>query len=86
MAVTLTAAPADWEPYEGTLVTLQTVSATSDEDKYGQITTNYNLMLDDELYRYDAVNGDSWGSVTGVLTYAYGEWKLWPRSAADFVE
>ncbi len=86
VSVTLTAAPADWEPYEGTLLTLQNVSATSDEDDYGQVNTNYNLMLDDELVRFDAVTGTTWSSVTGVLTYTYGEWKLWPRSAADLAE
>lgn len=86
VSATLTEAPADWEPWEGTLLTLQSVTATAEPDQYGQVMTNYNLLIDDEVYRFDATNGQSWGSVTGVLTYAYGEWKLWPRSAADFAE
>lgn len=83
--VDLSAAPADWEPYEGQLLTLTDVTATSDP-AYGQVSTNYaGLFIDDLFVRFDVANGDSFGSVTGVLYYSYSEWKLEPRSEADLV-
>ncbi len=81
----LDAAPSDWEPYEGQLITLTDVTATS-EPAYGQVSTNYaGLFLDDLFVRFDVANGDSFGSVTGVLYYSYSEWKLEPRSESDLV-
>ena len=83
--VELSAAPADWETYEGQLLTLTDVTATS-EPAYGQVSTNYaGLFIDDLFVRFDVANGESFGSVTGVLYYSYSEWKLEPRSEADLV-
>lgn len=83
-AEVLNEAPADWEPYEGMLLTLKNVTATSDSDQYGAFTSSYSgLSIDDELYRFKAVKDDSWSSMTGVLTYSYGAWVLWPRSDTD---
>ena len=87
VAETLTAAPTDWEPYEGMLLTLQNVAATADSDKYGVVATSYTgLAMDDELTSFKAKSGDTWSSVTGVLTYSYGAWVLWPRGADDLVK
>lgn len=83
-AVSLTSAPADWEAYEGVLVTLENVQITADPDAYGQAMTSFNILVDDELFRYDDLtNGQSFGSITGVIAYSYSEWKIWPRSAGD---
>jgi predicted extracellular nuclease len=85
VATELDAAPSDWEPYEGQLLTLTDVTATS-APSYGQVSTNYaGLFLDDLFVRYDVANGDTFASVTGVLYYNYEEWKLEPRSEADLV-
>lgn len=82
----LTAAPSDWEPWEGVLVTLDAVTITDDADEYGQYPTSYGLLIDDELYDPTLDAGDEFVSITGVIAWSYSEWKLWPRSAADFVD
>lgn len=82
-ATALSAAPADWEVYEGALVTLSDVGITSDIDDYGQVSTSYGLFIDNGLFNYQAANGDTFASVTGVVTYTFGEWKLWPRRESD---
>lgn len=85
-AVTLDAAPADWEPYEGVLVTLENVGITTDIDDYGQAATDYGLFIDNGLYNYQAANGQTFASVTGVVTYTFSEWKIWPRTESDMIE
>jgi predicted extracellular nuclease len=86
-ALPLNAAPSDWEPFESVLVTLNALAIEGEQDQYGQASTNYGILIDDELYRYgDLTNGQSWSSVTGLIVYTYGEWKLWPRMESDLVE
>lgn len=84
----LDAAPADWEPYEGVLITTGTLTATSDAtaETYGQCTTDWSIDLDDAIYRFEATEGDTWSSVTGAVFYSYSTWTLLPRSEDDFVE
>jgi predicted extracellular nuclease len=86
VAETVTEDPADgdWEPYEGMLITLADVTATS-ASSYGEVDTNHGIKLDTLYYEHDADNGDTFSSVTGVVYYDYEEWKLEPRSAADLV-
>jgi predicted extracellular nuclease len=83
VATELSAAPSDWEPYEGQLLTLLDVEVTS-EASYGQVATNYaGLFVDDLFVRFTSTPGTTWSSVTGVLHYSYGEWKLEPRTLDD---
>lgn len=83
VATDLDAAPDDWEPYEGCLLTLADVEVTGDEDDYGELPTNYEVLLDDLFV--DA-GGDAWSQVTGVFLYGYEDWRLAPRTAADLQE
>jgi predicted extracellular nuclease len=85
VATVLDAAPADWEPYEGMLVTLTDVTAVGAAE-YGQIATDWSIFVDD-VYGVDngASDGDVFASVTGVVYYSFEEWKLEPRTAADVV-
>jgi hypothetical protein len=85
-ADTLSADPSDWEDYEGALVTLTDVQITSDPDNYGEVTTNYGVTIDDLFYQADMSSGESYSSVTGVITYSYSAYKLLPRDASDVVE
>ncbi len=82
VAESLSAAPSDWEPYEGMLVTLAGVNVTSDQT-YGEVSTDWNVKIDDLYYDHDAANGDSFATVTGVVYYSYSEWKIEPREASD---
>lgn len=82
----LSADPSDWDLYEGALVKLMDVNITSDQDNYGEVTTNYGVTIDDLFYNGDLADGQSYASVTGVITYSFEVFKLEPRSAADFVE
>lgn len=85
----LTEAAADWEMWEGCLLELRGVEATS-EQSYGQVLTNFGIYVDDLFYDFEATTGSSWASVTGPLYFTsyddVAEWKVEPRSAADFVE
>ena len=82
-ATTLSATPSDWETYEGVLVTLSNVEIGADAD-YGQFATNYgDLLTDDELFSYSFSTGDNIASMTGVIHYTYGEYKILPRDGSD---
>ena len=79
----LTEAPADWEVYEGVLVSLMNVQATSDIDSYGEIELNMDIEMDNYFYDFSAENGQTWTSITGVVSYNYEAWKIYPRDAND---
>ncbi|MFH1464627.1 MAG: hypothetical protein ABIO70_09595 [Pseudomonadota bacterium] len=86
VAVTLSSTPADWEPYEGALVTLEEVEITGDPDTYGEVTTNYGITINDLFYQANLSEGDHLSSVTGVIEYSYDAFKIEPRDAPDLVE
>lgn len=79
----------DWMPWQSALITVQTVTAVTDED-FGAVLTDKGVYVDDLLYGFDAQNGDSWASVTGPLYYTsyddVPQFLVEPRSAADLVE
>ncbi|MFZ5478252.1 MAG: hypothetical protein ACOZNI_15905 [Myxococcota bacterium] len=84
VATELTSAPADWEPYEGMLVTLVGVTAVGAEE-YGEIATDWSIAIDDAYVDHGASDGDTFASVTGVVYYSFEAWKIEPRTAADLV-
>ncbi len=84
--VELSAAPSDWNDYEGALVTLVDVEITSEQNNYGEVSTSLDLTIDDLFYNGDLVNGQTYSGITGVITYSFEVFKLEPRSAADIVE
>lgn len=83
-AESLVEAPADWEPYEGMLLTLVDVVVTS-EPVFGEVRTNYGIELDTLYHEHEARLDDTFAAVTGVVYYNFDEWKLVPRDAADLV-
>lgn len=85
VADALTTGPADWEAWEGCLVTLEGVSVTGDVTDYGQYPTSYDILLDDMFYDVTASNGDTYASATGLVYYSYEAWNLEPRTASDLV-
>ncbi|MDP6931933.1 MAG: hypothetical protein QGG40_03415 [Myxococcota bacterium] len=86
VATELTETPDDWEDYEGVLITLSDVTLDSSPDDYNQIDLNWGIMMDDLFYSYDLEEGESFSSVTGVLTYNYSEYKIGPRDEDDLAE
>ncbi len=78
----------DIERYEGVLVTVQNVTVTSAADNYGEWIVTGDVRIDDKLFIYNEPNGvtigDSFASITGVLDYSYGTFKIEPRDAGDF--
>ena len=86
VSTTLTSVPADWENYEGVLVTLSDLSVSSDANEYGQCTTNYSIFTDDVIYDSMVGNGNSFSLFTGIVHYSYGEFKILPRMESDLIE
>ncbi len=74
----------DLEPYEGMLVTVS--GLTVDERlPYGEWTAN-GWTFDDKLFEGGLYYpDDTFDSITGVLDYGYGSYKIQPRSAEDLV-
>lgn len=82
VADVLTSPPADWNFWEGALVTLVDVEATT-ELEYGACETDWGVKMDDWIYSFEAVKGTTWGSVTGPMAYSFDEVLILPRGADD---
>ena len=83
------------ELYESMLITVSDLSVTdSNPDAsaggdYGEFEVNGCLRFDDELWDGLVPQpsvGTAYGSITGVLSYRYENFKVLPRSADDMVE
>ncbi len=82
------------EAYEGVLVRIQNAQITESYDQYGNIKINdgtgtcrvgtgaISLMNNG----YDAIVGSELASITGVVSYSYGNYYLNPRSLSDLVQ
>lgn len=79
----------DAEQWEGVLVTIQNAEI-AEVDQYDNLlitTTAGNLVVDNELVPdFGLTAGKTLSSITGVVTYSYGEYKLIPRTPADLVQ
>ena len=85
--MSLSEIPADWEPYEGVVITLPDVTMTGEADSGGEPMTNWGIAIEDLFMDLDAdPMSAAYSSVTGVLTYNWDTYKIAPRSAADLVE
>jgi hypothetical protein len=84
------------EDYEGMLVTVEDVTATSDPDEYGAFFIEDGdgdeAMVDDTFFEKDhwgdfgVEDGSTFNSITGVLNYSHDEWRVEPRSDSDVDE
>ena len=54
------------------------------EDEYGEVQTSYGVNIDDLFTDSPAVG--TYTSVTGIVNYSYGEFKICPRTADDVVQ
>ena len=77
------------EPYEGTLVKIESVTVSEPDLGYGEFEVDGTALVDDQLYDWTAAyilgGGDTFTSITGLLNYSYSAWKLEPTSAADYI-
>ena len=78
------------EQYESMLVSIQDVSFDS-VDEYGNWTVSDGAggttMIDDYYYDGDwpdIASGSSYDCITGVVSYSYSEFKIYPRNINDF--
>ena len=74
------------EPWEGALITIENLTVVDADLGYGEWSVDGGARVDDKLYAFGVLSpGDTFTSITGVLDYSYGDYKLEPRDAADFV-
>ena len=85
----VTLAEVSQEPYESVLVTVEdvTVAALLAWGEWAVMDTSLDFALCDVLndYMYFPGVGDHLASLTGVLFYTYGTFKIEPRSTQDIV-
>jgi hypothetical protein len=81
------------EPHEGMLVTISDVEITNTDDfeKYGYVAVNgTDLLIEGKILHSDDFPevevGTNYSSVTGFLTFSYDQYRIQPRTAADFVQ
>ncbi len=75
------------ERYEGVLVTISGVDVEDSDLGNGEWSVDDGVVIDDALYAFTGhlAWGGSFTSITGLLTYSYGAFKILPRYAADLV-
>ena len=81
------AAPLIAETYEGVLVTVSGVTVEDSDLGYNEWSIDDDVVIDDAIFEYtgDLAEGGTFTSITGLLTYSYGAYKLLPRYDADLV-
>ena len=72
----------DWEALEGGLVRVNDATVI-DCIEYGEAPISDDLSIDDRIVEFESEPGATYTSVTGVISYAYGAWKLYPRTSED---
>jgi hypothetical protein len=80
----ITTANANTEPYESVLVRVNAATCTA-QGGFGQFTVNDGsgpVLVDDVIYAHPFTVGGVY-NITGPLQYAFSEWRILPRSAAD---
>ncbi|MGH2569953.1 MAG: hypothetical protein ACRDGR_01920, partial [bacterium] len=84
-----TAPPSQGEPWEGVHAKINNPVVTLANDGFDQwqVTdaTGTALVGDDALYLYNPALNDTLVSVSGIVTYSFGERKLEPRDDADII-
>ena len=78
------------ETYEGMLVQVVNVAVTTenpdDPDDYNEFEVGGALRIDDELFAYTRpAAGACFATLTGVLRFSFGNFKILPRDADDMV-
>jgi len=72
----------DWEALEGGLVRVDGATVTGCIE-YGEAPISDELSIDDRIVTFESEPGATYESVTGLISYAYGAWKIYPRTSDD---
>ena len=82
----LLSTPVSAEAYEGVLVQIASVAVVDPDLGFGEWSVTDGVRIDDKLFDFGPVApGDTFTNIVGVLDYTFDDYKLQPRSAADFV-
>lgn len=83
----ISAAEANTEPYEGTLVQVLNAVCVSLPNQYGEwiINDGDDIKIDDFLFSYSPNLNYSY-SITGVVSFYFGSFRIYPRNANDIIE
>jgi predicted extracellular nuclease len=73
------------EEWEGVLVRIEDVTVVEADLGFGEWSVTGGARVDDQIFEYVPTAGEGFASITGVLTYNYGTYKIVPRDAADLV-
>ncbi|WP_048148287.1 DUF4350 domain-containing protein [Palaeococcus ferrophilus] len=74
------------EQWESVLVKVENVEVTDPDLGYGEWKVDDGsgpLVVDDLMYHYSPTMGERFESITGVVYYSYGKFKLEPRDEND---
>ncbi len=87
-AVVLATGSVAQEQYESILVQVTGVCVNNDAG-FGMFVLNDgsgDILIDDAIYAYTTPVLNNSYTVTGVLYYSYGEWKILPRNVNDMID
>ena len=89
--MSLDAPPADWESYEGVLVSIGDVEITRIPEPEGDSresapVTNWDLSVADRFMEVEMEAGESFSSITGIVTFSWDLYRIAPRTAADLAD
>lgn len=87
----VTTAQAKTEPYEGVLCKVLSAQCTNPNAGFGLWTVNNGgngdtLKVDKIIYQYPNPVSGKYYNITGVMNYAYGEFRIAPRNINDVEE
>lgn len=85
VVTTGTTAEVNGEPYEGVLIEVLGALCTNPDAGFGEFTVNDGsgaINVDDRLFAYTAGLNQAY-NITGLIDYAFGEFKILPRDIAD---
>jgi predicted extracellular nuclease len=75
----------DWESWESCLVSLGNVKVVSEVDAYGEVQTDAGINIDNMFFQFQSVNSSTY-ALSGIIGFAFGEFKIFPRGESDMVE
>ncbi len=77
------------EPYEGVLSSIETITCITeptDITNWSVADDSLNVLaIGNEMFAYDAILDEKFSSITGIITYASGNYILLPRDRNDLV-
>ncbi|MCH9680017.1 MAG: hypothetical protein K0V04_01185 [Deltaproteobacteria bacterium] len=77
------------EAYEGVLVEIEDAVVSTEANNFGEWEVDGSLLMDDSFFAIadwpTPAVGTVYTTLTGVLSYSFGNYKLAPRSPADIV-